>query len=252
MLNMCRNDLALSVALVVLGVGVFVIGMPLLVADFPQDSKWEAIWVCVTAVFTVVLAVSTILLWSTTKAAGERADSAIRTIERAYVKMSHHPPGLNIETASGMCWLSLHVKNFGHTPARVTDAHLTVKILPNNEPLPGKPVYERNLINEVYKVFLVTNDDATYYPIPFNVGLERVPGLDIGTLKLWLIGHVDYTDMFDQRYRAGYARMYRSGADMRELYGKGEAGDEAYARRNNLVFVTEEGYNYDICLDDTD
>lgn len=222
-----------------------------LVQEPVQPESWDTIWIAVTGAFTVVLAISTIALWWATKAAGARADSAIRTIERAYVKMSHYPPGLNIEDASGMCWVKLQVKNFGHTPARVIDAFVTVKVLPNNEPISANPVYKTNLITSVYRVFLVTGDEATYYPTPFNIGPSSVSDLRSGALNLWLIGHVDYLDMFGRQYRAGYARMYRYEVDMRALYPNGGIGDEAYANRNNLVFVTEEGYNYDICLDES-
>jgi hypothetical protein len=246
---MCRNDLALAVGLVVLGLGALVLGIPLFIQYFPE-MRAEAIWAGVTALFTIVLAWSSIKLWGETKAIGDRTDRAFRTAERAYVKMSHHPPGLHIEAASGLCWLSLQVKNFGRTPARVTHAFLTVKLLPNNESLASKPLYKTNLIDQVYKAFLVTDDHATYYPMPFGIGAENVPGLQDGTLKLYLIGHVDYVDMFNRRYQAGYARVYYPEVDKREEYGKGEVGDEAFANRSNLVFLTEGDYNYDICLDE--
>src|SRR5947209_5846039 len=86
---MCRNDLALSVALVVLGVGGIVFGMPLLVSDFPPDSKWDAIWIGVTGLFTVVLAISTIMLWRETKAAGDRSEAIIHTSERHLAQALH-------------------------------------------------------------------------------------------------------------------------------------------------------------------
>ena len=47
---------------------------------------------------------------------------------------------------------------------------------------------------------------------------------------LYLFGYVDYTDQFGQNHRAGYARRYDPNIK------KGQ---------NNLVFVTEYGYNYD-------
>lgn len=121
MLNMCRNDLALAVALVVLALAI--VGAVL--AAYVPELNWET----VTGTFTVVLALSTIGLWVVTWAAGKRADSVIRTSERAYVKMSHAPPGLRkAEDQPGIYVIEVVVSNFGRTPAIVTDA--LIKKLP--------------------------------------------------------------------------------------------------------------------------
>jgi len=68
-------------------------------------------WVGVTGLFTVVLAVSSVELWIETRAAGKRADLAIRTIERACVKMSHKSAGLTIDENGTTCKVTLQIKN---------------------------------------------------------------------------------------------------------------------------------------------
>ena len=45
-------------------------------------------------------------------------------------------------------------------------------------------------------------------------------------------GYVDYIDQFGQRHRGGYARVYDPRLDTEPS-------------RNNLLFITQKGYNYD-------
>lgn len=47
-----------------------------------------------------------------------------RVIERAYVKLSHEPPGVRFERMDMTIHIKLRVKNFGRTPAYVTDVIL--------------------------------------------------------------------------------------------------------------------------------
>jgi hypothetical protein len=54
-----------------------------------------------------------------------------------------------------------------------------------------------------------------------------------GTATLYLLGYVEYTDQFKHRHRGGYARRY-----------------EQSRLKNNLLFVTKRGYNYDIEIDE--
>ena len=54
--------------------------------------------------------------------------------------------------------------------------------------------------------------------------------------------HVDYTDAFGKRYRGGYAGRHAQAKHRTPTSIRPEL-----SARNNLVFVTQEGYNYDIC-----
>ncbi|HJX17066.1 MAG TPA: hypothetical protein VJ437_02595 [Acidiferrobacterales bacterium] len=166
-----------------------------------------------------------------------RQNKANKTIERAYVKMSHYSPGLN--DISGTFWLYIEVKNHGNTPANVTDILIKPIILPNNEFLPTVPDYVRFRDEDTPKAFLVANDEFSFSEL-FKVP-EQMPDIESGKLRLYLIGYVDYSDKFGDRHRAGYARMYKPEIDNR----KGYSSDEAYSKRNNLIFVTQDGYNYD-------
>jgi hypothetical protein len=80
---------------------------------------------------------------------------------------------------------------------------------------------------------------------------------------LYVLGWVEYTDQFGTRHRAGYARFYDQSADSRERYTRRQAvqvgnlrlpntvpDEAAYQARNNLRFVTNPRYNYDIEIDE--
>src|SRR5690348_14114652 len=60
-----------------------------------------------------------------------------RRVERAYVKISHPAPGIEQLDSSGHIWLTVSVKNFGRTPAKVTNVILRPVVVPHGEPLPA-------------------------------------------------------------------------------------------------------------------
>lgn len=185
--------------------------------------------------FTLALVVVGSLQWWTYR----KILNTTKVMERAYVGMSHFPPGLTIEKATGHFYGRMRVKNFGRTPARITDALLKAQVLPNTELLPNIPDYRQ--IREkgnIPKAFLVTEDE---FFLPFTACLDDIPGIEDGTTKLWLYGYVDYIDQFGQRHRAGYARMYDPVRDNRSNY----RSDEDFAGRSNLVFVAQNSYSYD-------
>jgi hypothetical protein len=187
----------------------------------------------ITAIATVVIAAFTIVLAKSTgdlhKGAVKQAEM-MRTIERAYVKMSHHsPPGLHFEQASGLCWFKINVKNYGDTPATVTDVLFKLIVLANGDGLPATPDYTRSRIDPPINAFLVKNDDFDYTPKSFDVGLTNVPDIINGNKLIYICGYVDYRDSFGDRRRGGWARRYNPAAGL----------------TNNLVFVTQPGYNYD-------
>jgi type II secretory pathway pseudopilin PulG len=197
----------------------------------------------VIAAFTIVLALSTIGLWRATRdlykaaeqqisVARDAADAAkdaaehVRTVERAYVKLSHKT-GLTSEP-TGLFFVKMQAKNTGRTPATVTDMRVKPVLLSNADNLSPEPNYERKG-SDTHKAFLVANGSA-YFGDNFSITPSQLAQVNDGTLKLYLIGYVDYIDAFGERHRGGYAR----------LYDPSQPGPD-----NNLFFVTEDGYNYD-------
>jgi hypothetical protein len=138
-------------------------------------------------------------------------------------------------------WATIAIKNFGRTPAKITDILVKPIILPNGETLPTLPNYSRNR-QPTRKAFLVSQEEF-YYSEAYSISSEQMAAVKNTANNLYLIGFVDYVDQFEQRHREGYARRYYPMLDDRESgHYKTDAG---FATRNNLLYVTEEGYNYD-------
>lgn len=171
-----------------------------------------------------VLAIQVLIFW--------RQETATKTIERAYVQISHlsnEIPGLDIHPA-GVCLAQINVKNHGSTPARITRVFLTRRLLMDEQLLPDIPDYraeEGDPIEPPTEAFLVKGGDVTI-GYEFNIAVADVPLVNQGEKRLFIYGFADYTDQFGRDFRAGYGRRYQPG-----LPG------------NNLVFITQPRYNYD-------
>jgi hypothetical protein len=165
-------------------------------------------------------------------------DAVVRS-ERAFVKMSHPPPGIRPEANTGLFWFEIEIKNFGRTPATVSDVLLNRLVLPKGDVLPAIPPYERQS-GSIPRAFLAA-DEGMFYRRVYQITPEEMIAVKDHQSDLYLIGYVDYTDQFKKRHRAGYARVYRPAIDDRASYRT----DAEFEARNNLAFVTQAGYNYD-------
>lgn len=196
----------------------------------------------VLAVVTVVLACYTAKLWRATKDLVRDTGDTARKELRAYVKMSHEQPGSTFETDSGVFRMWIHVKNYGRTPARITNALIKHLVVPISDSLPDIPDYTKNTAtHEGLTAFLVAGDEAFLSMVFSGVPPDSLRAVALKMHKLWLYGYVDYIDQFGQRHRAGWARLYDPDRDNRTYY----PSDEEFAKRSNLVFVEKAGYNYD-------
>jgi hypothetical protein len=151
--------------------------------------------------------------------------NAIIQAQRAYVKMSHQSPGI-IPDDSGRFQISVGIKNYGLTPAKVTDVLLSPLVLKSDENLPIPPSYDRQ-DGPIPKAFLFTNEEF-FYARDYTITREQMASVKDSTAKLYLIGYVDYIDQFNQRHRSGYARVY-----------------DPPIVQNNLSLVLKDEYNYD-------
>ena len=193
--------------------------------------------------FTAMLAVATIALVVATVGLVFFAKTQIedsRINQRAYVRMSHGPPGIDVKVNTGLLYINMGIKNFGNTPANITDIMFKVVVMsPKNAPLPTIPDYSSD--RTVFpKAFLVSQEEFFIFHI-LRIAPEEIISVRDWSADLYIIGFVDYIDKFGDRHRGGYARKYAVGRDDRPSY----EFDEQFAKRNNLIFVTEAGYNYD-------
>ena len=191
-------------------------------------------------------------------------------VERAYVSLSHLPPGLELDTvqttsgdgiARSAVRLDIRLQNNGHTPARITRVLLRPFF---GASLPADPQYNEGEYGEARGGFIASTGSVVIgqewlLPSERLTQIKSVGNLmrDEEPLKLWIIGYVDYIDQFDVRHRSGYARIYDPRIDSRRDYNKrgffasgdiamGRAFDqEAFDGRNNLLFVGLHTYDYD-------
>ncbi len=185
-------------------------------------------------VVTALLWIFTAALWGATRKMAKNTEAMTRTIERAYVKMSHVSPGLGPTGPLGPLTVQIKAENAGKTPADITDMVLDVLVLGATEPLPAKPPYRRTGEDVVNATLLA--GDFFYVTRHFFFGVEGAPmtmgdyaGIIDGSRNAYLLGYVDYVDKFGVRHRSGYARRYQPKRD----------------QDDKLVFVTAPHYNYD-------
>ena len=151
------------------------------------------------------------ILRSQTDIAKTNADSAkasaeaVLRAERAYVSMSHLPPGLLAEPAvDGVhtVRVSVAIENKGNTPARVLNAELFAHSTAN--PLPDDPPY--NPPTDPPDTAYLVKDERFHMNSAFPFPEDRWAQIQNGKCTLWLLGYVDYADVFNRRHRAGSGR----------------------------------------------
>lgn len=155
--------------------------------------------------------------------------------ERPYVRLSHgQKPGL-LWNDSGRVWMAIDAINRGKTPATITAiAVTTCKAIWDSEAkrfsYPNEPDYSHRLPDN--KENFVGAGESAGYDVDFKITLSELQDIIANRDEaLCIIGYVEYTDMFGDKYVGGYARRFdphRDGADI-----------------NNLVVIGQPNWNYD-------
>ncbi|MEO8060252.1 MAG: hypothetical protein ABI671_18200 [Burkholderiales bacterium] len=202
-----------------------------------EDRTLEIVSIIATGAATIVIAVFTTLLycstrglWIEAKKAGDTAVTALASLasaERAYVKLSYERPGVVLQSSIGT--VELKIKNWGKTPATVTNVRFGAALLPHGESLSIEFPYKGPVSSDIASAFLVPDEFYTAsLPFPLH-GTDERTIRDSGK-KLWVFGHVDYIDVFRCRHRSGWVRTY-----IPSLQGTDD----------NLVYAVGDRYNYD-------
>jgi hypothetical protein len=175
--------------------------------------------------------------------------------ERAYIDLSHHPPGLVVDlfTMTGAdniprkaVRVTIGAQNRGNTRGVLTTR--LVQLLFRDQPLPTDPPYDKTLA-EVLRIPMMPGDTINKTFV-WQVPEETLTQVALNSGELYVIGFVDYLDEFGGRHRSGYGRVYSPRERERTLFYREEAGliqhvDDPATAQNNLPFVAEMNYNYD-------
>jgi hypothetical protein len=158
-----------------------------------------------------------------------RDNEHFRVVERAYVKVSPVEPGAIWDgDGKGGFKVVYKIKNFGSTPARVTDVISNAFAPPNDMQFDNEiPDNVRHAFPKETLAFLVKDDEFYQYPHTAIDDAER-PIVESGAQKMIVLGYADYIDQFGVRHRAGFGRQYLPNA-----------------KTLNLVFPDTGKFNYD-------
>lgn len=126
---------------------------------------------------------------------------------RAYVQMSHKPPGLRLDADRAS--VVMQIKNHGSTPARVEYVLMKFEVLHPGEKLPIEPDYVGGTKMPSSAAFLVSGKKF-YIPGILNIRTNDAADLRNGVSTAIVYGYVQYLDAFRRRHRAGYARQIHS------------------------------------------
>ena len=137
---------------------------------------------------------------------------------------------------------NLEIKNFGETPARVTDVVSLFRIIDSDQTLTDIP---DTVIPDDHKAavaFLVKGDSFfNYIEEDLNTAHKSLPALQNKKSILFLYGYVDYIDAFNQRHRGGFGFKYCPKIDK----DAEEHSEQAFENRHNLLNLAPDKYNYD-------
>lgn len=163
---------------------------------------------------------------------------------RAYVRISSCSPGIvffdrTFPPPAIAC--KLDVKNYGETPAHITDIVIQAYISEPNQLLPYPPDFTTARRYKCSDAFLV-RDQSLFYQFYDEPILNKATIADIKGEKviLNLYGYVDYIDAFGKRHRGSFGQNYYAAYDDSKEYT-----DDEFSKRNNLTFLMQRGYNDD-------
>ena len=118
------------------------------------------------------------------------AETFGHNIERAYVKISTEPPGLRDQTSGFL--VKFTVKNYGRTPASVTDLYMKWLVLGSDEAPPTNIGWSEK-DRRGLATFLVAKDHVQFWE---RRKPAQWPEIKSERLRLWLFAYVDYRDIF--------------------------------------------------------
>ncbi|MCE7886240.1 MAG: hypothetical protein DYH13_01880 [Alphaproteobacteria bacterium PRO2] len=160
-------------------------------------EDWIALFTVVLAIATILLAVFTAKLWSSTKQLVEGADKTAQRQLRAYVCVS----GANIlpTQTPDVFYIRIQIKNVGMTPAYKFVGHLNAEIcnfpgVPNlNLPIP--PLESKSTVGA---------DQTMDINLFYRISAADWQAIQARTKAIYAYGRLDYEDIFGNQWYTNY------------------------------------------------
>lgn len=179
-------------------------------ADYTFVLIWVGVGVGVLQI--IILVGHARIYWSQLK--------TTKATERAYLDMSHTPPGMRQHPNGGFV-VSLGIKNNGNTPGDIFGGRVWVATT-------DKPGYQWVKLVEISKIPPAYINPSDTISIS-NIAAPITPAILKTAVTIWIVAEIDYLDRFGDAHHSGYGRRY-----------------VAQLTENNLVFdESTTGMNYD-------
>ena len=177
----------------------------------------------ITALFTVVLSVSTIFLWKVTAKSANVAERALTELERAFLFFTEvtdagfqpNIDGISIDIRAG--GLKYRLANHGKTPAVLTEI-LAKDVLLDWGPVLTLPDPIDPLREEGQRLpggigIGYGESREMPYDLPIVVRPLDYMGIVTRAKHLFFMGYVRYVDIFKKRHRTGFCLIYDISAE---------------------------------------
>jgi hypothetical protein len=218
-----------------LAVAIFAIGFVVASAYYQQEIgsfRWPEI---ITAIFTVVLAVSTVFLWLATLRSAKIAERALTDLERPFVGIEIIPSQATeleqFEQGAIPNSLQFWFVNYGRTPATITQLADQLELCtPGQFPEPFDTTTAQNEFPK-FGIIIGANNEKSPVSSRSYFDSECIPTRDLPSSagNLFLLGFIRYRDIFGNRYRMGFCLKWTTTDNPSD---------------GRFLFDGDEGYNY--------
>jgi|SRR5579864_3363912 len=167
------------------------------VADYTNNLFW------IGAIQAGILLLTWIFIW--------RQEAATKSVERAYVFPEIKNGDGPIHTVSGDATWSIDVDfwNSGKTPAIIRKIRGYAHIAAATEPLPDDLLQFPGAENELAPGMAIPKDTSFPTTIPVRISTREWGEIERGNSVLYVMGRLEYDDVFRRRCKTGYCWQYR-------------------------------------------
>jgi hypothetical protein len=172
-------------------------------------ERWDVVSTVVIAIFTVILGISTILLWRDTSKLSKLARDEFLSTHRPKIRIKH--VWITSELWRGKpIDIELVIVNTGIAPAFIRVANMAIEILPKENQLSARPVFpcpdktisipkvESGITVVLPKMVQINSFDKTH-----NDGIRN------GSYKFYCFGYVEYEDSRHGIRKTAFCRVLR-------------------------------------------